>query len=299
MDWLNYHHLLYFRTVAKEGGITPAANVLRLSHPAISSQVRKLEEALGEELFDRSGRRLELTEMGRLVYRYADEIFTLGGELLDTVRGRRFGARLRVGVTSMLPKLVVRRLLQPALALPEPVRLLLTEDSHERLLAGLALHELDVVLTDAPVPPGSSVRAFNHLLGASPITFFATPDRAGPLRTDFPRSLDGTDFLMPTEGAAMRRSLDRWFDALDIRPRVVAEIQDSGLLKVFGGDGLGTFAAPALVEEAIVAQYGVEILGRTDDVAEQFFAITGERKLKNPAVAALSASARAELRRAP
>ena len=299
MEWLNYHHLLYFWTVVNEGGIVPAGKVLRLSHPAISSQLRKLEESLGEPLFDRSGRRLELTETGRVVHRYADEIFKMGGELLDTVKGRQGDSRvrLRVGVTSMLPKLVVRRLLQPAMCLPQPVHLVLTEDRHERLLAGLALHELDVVLADAPVPPASTVRAYNHLLGESPIAFFATPAMAGPLREGFPASLDGAPLLMPTHGTALRRSLDRWFDGLGLRPRVVAEIQDSAVLKVFGAEGLGVFPAPGVVREAVEAQYAVAFVGETAEATERFYAITVDRKIKNPAVVAISRLAKDALAR--
>jgi LysR family transcriptional activator of nhaA len=296
MEWLNYHHLLYFWVVAREGGQKPASKLLRLSPSTLSGQIRALEDSLGEPLFARSGRRQVLTDVGRVVYRYADEIFTLGRELVDTVKHKAPGraARLDVGVTEVLAKLVVRRLLEPALHLPEPVRLVCHEDSHERLLARLAAHELDIVLADAPVPVGSTVRAYNHLLGECGVTFFGAARHRG-LRRGFPRSLDGAPLLLPTEGAPLRRALDQWFSASDIRPNVVAEFEDSALLKVFGADGLGAFAAPSAVEGAVTAQYGVRVLGRASAVRERFYAISGDRRLKHPAVIAISAAARLEV----
>src|SRR5512145_3254030 len=197
MEWLNYHHLLYFWIVAREGGLVPAGRVLRLSHPTLSAQVHALEERLGEKLFSRVGRRLALTEMGRVVYGYAEEIFTLGREMVDAVKDRSTGQplRLEVGVADVVPKLVVRRLLEPALALPAPVRLVCREGTQERLLGELAVHSLDVVISDAPVPAGSSVRAFSHLLGESGVTFFGARALAEPLRRSFPRSLQGAPIL--------------------------------------------------------------------------------------------------------
>jgi LysR family transcriptional activator of nhaA len=296
MEWLNYHHLLYFWVVAREGGQKPASKLLRLSPSTLSGQIRALEQSLGEPLFTRSGRRLALTDVGRVVYRYADEIFTLGRELVDTVKSKAPGraARLQVGVTEVLAKLVVRRLLEPALHLPEPVQIVCHEDAHERLLARLAAHELDIVLADAPIPAGSSVRAYNHLLGECGVTFFGAAKHLG-LRRGFPRSLDGAPMLLPTEGAPLRRALDQWFSTSGIRPNVVAEFEDSALLKVFGADGLGVFAAPSAVETAVKAQYGVRVLGRADAVRERFYAISVERRLKHPAVIAISAAARLEV----
>jgi LysR family transcriptional activator of nhaA len=294
MEWLNYHHLLYFWTVVREGGIVPAAKSLRLAHPTVSAQIKQLEASLDEQLFDRSGRRLVLTEVGQLVYRYADEIFTVGRELMDALRQRPTGRpiRLAVGVTDVMPKLVVRQLLQPALALEETVRLVVEEDRHERLLAELALHSLDVVLADAPVPPASPVRAFNHLLGECGISLCAAPALAARLREGFPGSLDGAPFLLPMTGASLRRCLDQWLDSLEVRPDVVAELEDSALLKVFGGDGVGVFAVPDIIEEVVTRQHGVEVLGRTTEVMERFYAISVERRLKHPAVVAISDSAR-------
>jgi len=297
MEWLNYHHLLYFWVVAREGGLVPAGRVLRLSHPTLSAQIHALEDALGEKLFARSGRRLVLTEMGQVVFRYADEIFTLGRELVDTVRGRSLGpsARLHVGVADVVPKLVACRLLQPALALPEAVRLVCHEDSHDRLLADLALHSLHLVLSDAPVPPGGPVRAFNHLLGESGVSLFGSPALVRKLKRGFPGSLDGAPALLPLESLPLRRALNQWFDRHGISPRVVAEFADSALFKVFGADGLGVFPAPTVVEREVVRQYGVRVLGRVDGVHERFYAISVERRLTHPAVLAISDAARHQL----
>lgn len=293
MEWLNYHHLLYFWVVAREGGLAPAGRVLRLAHPTLSSQIHALEHALGERLFAREGRRLVLTETGRLVYRYAEEIFSLGREMVDAVKDRPTGKPLRVvvGVADVLSKLVVRRLLAPALNLPEPVRLVCREDRHDRLLADLAVHGLDLVLADAPVPPGSRIRAFTHLLGECGVAFFGHPSWSGRLRADFPRSLDGAPVLLPLETLPIRRALDQWFETVDVRPRVVGEFEDSALLKVFGADGLGLFPAPAVVEEEICRQYGVEVVGRADEVRERFYAISVERRLQNPAAVAICTTA--------
>ncbi|MBM4361899.1 MAG: LysR family transcriptional regulator, partial [Deltaproteobacteria bacterium] len=243
LDSLNYHHLLYFWTVAREGGLAPAGRVLRLSHPTLSAQMHSLEDRLGEKLFVKQGRRLILTEMGRVVYRYAEEIFTLGRGLVDTVHGRATGKplRLTVGVVDALPKLVVAHLLEPALRLEQPVRLVCREASFDRLLAALAEHALDLVLSDAPVPPGYPVRAFHYLLGECGVTFFGTSALAAAYASDFPASLEGAPVLLPLPDLSLRRSLDEWFSRVGVRPRVVAEFEDSALLKVFGSEGRGLF----------------------------------------------------------
>jgi LysR family transcriptional activator of nhaA len=297
MEWLNYHHLLYFWVVAREGGLVQAGKVLHLSHPTLSAQVHALEDRLGEKLFTKVGRKLALTEMGRVVYRYANEIFSLGREMVDTVKGRATGSPLRldVGIVDVVPKLVVRRLLQPALSLSEHVRLVCHEDSYEKLLGDLAMHTLDLVISDAPVPAGSTVRAFNHLLGETGVSFFGTKSLVESYRRGFPRSLDQAPMLLPIEGLTVRRSLDQWLDKHDIKPRIVAEFEDSALMKVFGSDGLGIFAAPTAVEGAVIAQYGVHLLGRSDEVRERFYAISVERRLKNAAVVAISNVARHEI----
>lgn len=293
MEWLNYHHLLYFWVTAREGGLGPASKVLRLARPTLSGQIHALEERLGEKLFERSGRRLVLTDVGRVVYRYADEIFTLGRELLDTVAGRATGgqARLDVGIVDVVTKLVVRRLLEPALRMPEPVRLVCHEDSHERLLSQLATHEVDLVISDAPVPPGSGVRAFNHLLGECGVTFFAH-HRLSLLRRGFPASLNDQPMLVPTEGTPLRRALDAWLDRQQVRPRIVGEFEDSALLKVFGADGVGVFVAPTAVERQVRTQYRVEVIGHADEIRERFYVITAERRIRNPAVLAITDAAR-------
>jgi LysR family transcriptional activator of nhaA len=293
MDRLNYQHLFYFWMVAREGGLVPAGKVLRLSHPTLSAQIRTLEDHLGEQLFSRSGRKLALTEVGRTVLRYADEIFSLGSELVDTVQDRATGKplRLQVGAVDAVPKLLVRRLLEPALNLPQPVRLVCHEGSFDRLLGDLAQHALDVVIADAPVPPGSVVRAHHHLLGECAVSFFAAPPLARTHRADFPRSLDGAPFLLPTENLPLRRSLNQWFLRRGIRPRVVAELQDSALLKVFGEDGVGIFAAPAAVEQDLEARSGLELLGPAEGLSARYYAISVERRIEHPAVLAISRAA--------
>lgn len=296
MDWLNYHHLYYFWTVGREGGVLPASRVLRLAHPTISTQVKQLETSLGTPLFERRGRRLVLTETGRTVYRYAEEIFTLGRELVDHVKGAAEGGlRLHVGVTEALPKLVVRQLLEPAFGLEERVRVVCREDHFDALLGELATHALHVVLADAPVPPGHGVRAFHHLLGETHVTFFAAPELAAELREGFPDSLDGAPMLLPTSASTLRRSVEHWLEGVGVRPDVVAEFDDTALLKVFGGDGFGVFPAPSVVADDVVERYGVEAVGVAPGVVERFYAITPERRFPNPAVAAICAAAREQL----
>lgn len=297
MEWLNYHHLLYFSVVAREGSLVGAGKVLRLSHPTLSAQLRALEDRLGGQLFLRQGRSLVLTELGRVVQRYADEIFTLGGELLDTVAGRttRGPLRLNVGIVDAVPKPVVRRLLQPALELKEPVKLICHEAAYEPLMAELATHTLDIVISDAPVPAGSPVKAFSHLLGESGVSFLAAPELAKAHRRRFPSSLDGAPVLLPLEQLTLRRALNQWFDANDLKPHVVAEFEDSALMNVFGADGVGVFPAPTVLEADICRQLGVAVVGRVESVRERFYALSIERRLKNPAVVAISRAARAEL----
>lgn len=297
MEWLNYHHLLYFWTVVKEGGVAQAAKALRLAPPTISGQVRALEESLELTLFDRVGRKLQVTDDGRVVFRYADEIFNLGRELLDTVKGRPTGRplRLHVGISDVLPKLVCHDLLMPALRLPEPVQIVCHGDKTERLLAELAVQGLDLVLSDVPVGGNIKVRAFNHLLGECGLTFFATPDLARKYRRGFPHSLDGAPLLVPTEDTLVRRSLDHWFESIGVRPHLVAEFDDSGLLKSFGQGGEGIFGVPSVVEAGVRKQYGVQVVGRTEEVVERFYAITVERRIKHPAAMAISESAKQNL----
>lgn len=296
MEWLNYHHLRYFWAVAREGSVTRAAVKLHISQPTVSAQIRELEEALGERLFTRTGRTLALTDVGRTVFRYADEIFGLGRELLDTVKGRPTGrpARLSVGIANVVPKLVAYRLIEPALHMPERVLLECVEDRPDRLLAELAVHTLDVVLNDSPVGPLVNIRAYSHLLGDCSVTVFGTPALARHAK-GFPRSLDGAPFLLPTQNTALRRALDQWFDEQRIRPHVVGEFEDSALLKVFGQAGRGLFTAPTAIAEEVRRQYGVRSLGTIEPVRERFYAISVERRLKHPAVVAISEAARQSL----
>jgi LysR family transcriptional activator of nhaA len=297
MERLNYHHLFYFWMAAREGSVARAAAQLRLAQPTLSGQIRALDGALGEKLFERAGRGLRLTEMGRVVYGYADEIFALGRELAESVKGQPTGRplRLAVGVADALPKLVAYRLIEPALGLAQPVRLVVQEQSTERLLAQLALHELDVVLTDRVAPPGVSVRAFNHLLGDCGTTLFAAPGLAAQYRRHGPRALDGAPFLLPGETSTLRRALEQWFEEQRIQPRIVGEFDDSTLIKVFGQAGKGIFAAPSIIESSVRKQYGVAIVRRLDRVRERFYAVSAERRLKHPAVIAITESARREL----
>lgn len=301
MDWLNYHHLLYFWVVAREGSVTRASEQLYLSQPTISAQIHALENALGEKLFAKSGRNLALTEIGRVVFRYAEEIFSLGRELTDTLKGRsstRSGSRpvrFFVGIADALPKLIAYRVLEPALRLTEQVYFICKEGKPERLLAELAVHELDLVLTDAPMNPNIKVKAYNHLLGECGVTIFATTKTATSYKRKFPQSLNGAPFLLPTENTSLRRSLDQWFEAQGLKPVAVGEFEDSALLKVFGQTGVGLFAAPSAIEEEIQKQYGVQVIGHIDSIREHFYAISVERKLKHPAVVAISEAARQEL----
>jgi LysR family transcriptional regulator, transcriptional activator of nhaA len=297
MEWLNYHHLLYFWTVARLGSVSRATEELYLAQPTISAQIRTLEESLGDKLFTRVGRNLVLTEVGRTVFRYADEIFSLGRELDDTLKGRSVGRPVRfiVGITDVMPKLVAYRLLEPALGMTDPIRVVCYEDKAERLLAELATHGLDLVLADAPVGPTIKVRAFNHLLGECGVTIFAAGKLATLYRRGFPQSLEGAPFLLPTENTDLRRSLDHWFETEKLHPLVVGEFEDSALLQVFGQSGMGLFAGPSAIESEIKRQSGVQVVGRVEAIRERFYAISVERKLKHPAVLAISDAARQKL----
>jgi len=293
MDWLNYHHLLYFWMVAREGSIARASEQLRLAQPTISGQIRMLEDQLGEKLFQRSGRNLVLTDVGRLVFEYADQIFALGREMLDTLKDRPTGRpmRFQVGVTDEVSKIIACRFLQPALSLPSPVHIVCREGPLERLVADLATHAVDLVLADAPIGPTVKVKAYNHLLGESAITICGAPKLAASFRARFPRSLDGAPFVLPTENKTLRRALDQWFEKQGLRPRVVGEFDDSALLKTFGQTGAGLFAVPSAVEAEVVKQYGVTAVGRLDEVKERYYAISVEQRLKHPAVVAVSEAA--------
>jgi LysR family transcriptional activator of nhaA len=295
VDRINYHHLHYFWVVAKEGSISRASRELRLSHPTISTQIHRLEDVLGEKLFQRRGRGLALTETGKLVYRYAEEIFSLGNELLDTIKGRPSGQpiRLVVGVSDVLAKSIVHRMLEPALRLQDEVRLVCRESlSPDAFLADLAVHELDVVLSDAPAGVGTSVRVFSHLLGECGSVFLASPELAKPHRRRFPASLDEVPLLVPGAKSTLRRSLDAWLDVRGLHPKIAAELDDAALARDFGEAGLGVFVAPDVVEAEIRRRYRVQVLGRAKDLRQRFYALSVERKIKHPAVAAICEIAR-------
>jgi LysR family transcriptional activator of nhaA len=263
----------------------------------VSGQIQALERSLGEELFAKSGRGLVLTEIGRVVYRYADEIFALGRELQDAIKGRPVARPLRlvVGIADVVPKLVARRLLEPALKLSGPMHLVCHEDKPDLLLAELAVHNLDVVISDAPVAPSVRIKAFNHLLGECDVVFFATTKLAATYKRGYPKSLDGAPVILPTENTTLRRSLDQWFATRSIRPNVIGEFEDNALLKVFGQAGMGLFPASSVIANEVRRQYSVKPIGRLDGLRERFYAISVERKLKHPAVIAISEEARQKL----
>lgn len=297
MKQLNYQHLLYFWTVAREGTITKACKLLYVTQPTISAQLRSLEREAGAKLFDRVGRHLVLTATGHTVYRYAEEIFSLGRELQDTLSGNppEHGRRLVVGVADVLPRIIVYRLLEPVLKLAEPVRLVCHDDKTELLLARLAINEVDVVLSDVPASPFVKVRAFNHLLGECPVSIMGSTALVGKYRRGFPGSLNGAPFLLPMEGSSLRRSLDQWFNSEGIRPLVRGEFGDCDLFEVFGSAGAGLFAIPTIVEDSVQQQYRVRLLGRIASIKERFFAISVERRLKHAAVVAITDAARQQL----
>lgn len=297
MDQLNFHHLLYFRAAAREGGVVKAAERLHVSPPTVSAQIKLLEEQIGDRLFVRTGRGLVLTDLGTTVLHYADGVFDLGEELRAAVRlgedphPRRF----TVGLSMAVPKLIAHHLLEPALALADPIELVCIEDDPDRLIARLATYSLDLVLSDAPRGAEVAVRAFDHLLGECGVSFFAAKPLAAKLKPGFPSSLDGAPMLLPTSHSALRPALEHWFQDLEIRPRSVATFDDSALMKVFGSTGAGVFPAPSVIEDEIKRQYKVQIVGRTDEVRERFYAISVERRLAHPAVVAISKQARQEL----
>ncbi|MCX5743321.1 MAG: LysR family transcriptional regulator [Proteobacteria bacterium] len=296
MEWLNYHHLLYFWMVAREGGLEPAGKVLRLSQSALSGQIKRLEDMLGHPLFERRGRKLAMTETGRVVYKYAEQIFGLGREMLDTIRERPTSRALRltVGISDVVPKLLVRTLLEPALR-HEGLALTCKEDRFDRLLAELALDEVDVVIADAPVPPDASVRAYNHLLGESTVTLLAPAALAPAMRRSFPRGLDGARLLLPTPGCTLRRNLDAWFADAEVQPLVVAQAEDSALLKAFAADGMGALFVPTVIAKVIAQRYELVEVAEVVSVRERFYAISAERRLVHPAVVAIRTAARNDL----
>lgn len=294
---MNLKHLRYFWAVATHGSIARASEVLYLTPQTISGQLRELEQQLNAKLFQKSGRNLVLTDTGRLVFSYADEMFRLGDELQDVLAGRTPGAALTltVGVAMVVPKLLAYRVLKPVLEMQDRVRLVCQEAPLVDLLAELSVHKLDLVLADSPISPALNIRAYNHLLGESGISFFATHNKARKYAARFPRSLNGAPMLMPTASSALRRMLEQWFERQEVRPAIVAEFEDRALMKAFGEADAGIFTSPTAVENDVVAKYGVRVIGRTDDIKEHFYAISAERRIKHPAVTAITETARSEL----
>ncbi|MEM9303781.1 MAG: transcriptional activator NhaR [Pseudomonadota bacterium] len=297
MRHLNYHHLLYFWTIAREGSIAGAAKSLHLTPQTISGQLKLLEESVGEPLFHRVGRGLTLTEVGQVVNQYADEIFALGTELSQRIRSNQTGvpSTLNVGIVNSIPKLIACRILQPAIDAAGSLRIVCTEGSLDQLLGDLAVHRLDLLLSDRQVPTGLNVKAYNHTLGRSAVSIFAHTRIAGPYAADFPRSLHDAPFLLPHNSSSLRRSLDDWFEQIQISPRILAEFDDSALLKAFGEAGVGLFPAPTAIATEVESMYDAKRIGDIESVRETFYAISPERKLKHPAVRQVTEAARAHL----
>jgi LysR family transcriptional activator of nhaA len=296
---MNFKHLHYFWVAAKAGGVVRAGEQLHTTPQTLSAQIKLLEDRLGRRLFRKSGRKLELTDDGRVALRYADEIFALGGELETALREKRGTQEqqleLRVGLEDVVAKSVAYKLLEPALNIDEPLRLICIEGNFNDLMAQLALHRIDLVLADEPLTRKLSVKAFNHKLGSSTVSFFAAPALAARLRQPFPRCLDGAPMLVPGGSSSVRPQFDAWLERHHLHPRVVGEFSDGALMKAFGRQGRGVFLSPSVVEEETVSQYGVQIIGRSDEISDDFYAITAERRITHPGVAAITQAARSEL----
>jgi len=294
---MNYKQLYYFWNVAKHGGVSRAAEQLHLTPQTISGQVRELAQSLGVDLFIQSGRRLKLTPAGDLVFAHAEEIFQTGKALEARLKSRQHHSELllRVGVSNVVPKSIAFSLLSPALQLPSPVRLNCYEDRLDALFAELAIHNLDLVIADRPLPADTGVKGYNHLLGECSLAFYGTPELAETIKSDFPMSLDGAPLLMPGPDSALPPALERWFGDMDISPQIKAEFDDSGLMKAFGQEGVGLFPAPEVIREQAARQHGVVIAGVTSAITCRYYAITPERRLKHPALEAISRSAQDSL----
>jgi len=297
MEFLNYHHLRYFWTVAKEGGLTRAAATLHVSQPTISAQIQALEGVLGEKLFRRAGRNLVLTDAGQHVLVYAEEIFSTGQDLLNSMKQRPTSRPLRVllGIADALPKLVAYQIIEPIFRLPQPVQVSCSETRVSDMLLELAAYRLDLVLADEPASSGVAPNVFNYFLGECGVTFCAEPRLAAKLRRGFPKSLHGAPALLPMSNSGLRRSLEKWFQASGVRPRLVGEFVDPAFVNVLAVHGLGFMSVPTVVAKEIVARFGVRTIGRTEECQQQYYAITAERKLTHPAVLAITSQARGRL----
>ena len=295
---MNFKHLYYFWVTAKAGGIMRAGEQLHITPQTLSGQIKLLEEWLGRKLFRKSGRQLVLTEDGRLALDYAEKIFTLGAEMESALRQARGGRRVldfRVGVADSVAKSVAYRLLEPAMSVPEPVKLICSEGKFSDLLAQLALHRLDLVIADEPLSRRISVKAFNHPLGSSTMSFFCAPGLRSRIKGDFPHCLHGMPMLMQGAAASVRQQLEGWLTRHQIHPEVIAEFDDVALLKAFGREGRGVFMAPTILEAETLVQFEVELIGRTDELVEEFFAVSVERRVTHPCVMAITDAARGQL----
>ena len=295
---MNFKHLHYFWVTARAGGVMRAGEQLHTTPQTLSGQIKLLEERLGRRLFRKSGRKLELTDDGRVALGYADEIFNLGGELESAMRHKREGPRVldfRVGVADSVAKSVAYRLLEPALLMQQPLHMVCNEGKFDDLLGRLALHKLDLVIADEPLSRRVSVKAFNHALGTSPVSFFCAPALLPSLRGHFPQSLNGAPMLLQGASTSLRQQFNAWLTRQQLHPRVVAEFDDSALLNAFGREGRGVFMAPTVLEAEIAAQYGVQVIGRSAELVEEFFAISVERRITHPCVAAITDAARGRL----
>ena len=295
---MNFKHLHYFWVTAKAGGIMRAGEQLHTTPQTLSGQIKLLEDWLGRKLFRKSGRKLELTEDGRLALGYADQIFTLGAELETAVRQARGGQRVldfRVGVADSVAKSVAYRLLEPALSVPEPVRLICSEGKFPDLLSQLALHRLDLVIADEPMSRRISVKAFNHPLGSTAMSFFCAPSLKARLSGAFPECLNDMPMLIQGASASVRQQLEGWLTRHQIHPRVIGEFDDGALMTAFGRQGRGVFMAPTVLEAETVAQFGVELIGRSDELVEEFFAVSVQRRITHPCIVAITDAARAQL----
>lgn len=299
MPRLNYRHLQYFAAVVQERGVRAAAAKLHLTPQTISAQLRQLEETLGAPLLARAGRGVEPTEAGRVALRYAEEIFALGDELTEVVRSGAPERALafRVGLLDSIPKSIAHWLLEPAMSMEEPVRIVCREQSFAELLGALALHRLDLVLADAPFPPGLDVKCYNHPLGSSSLSCFGSPGLLRAHRGAFPARLDAAPLLLPREETAWRRGLLAWLDARGVKPWIRGEFDDTALMKAFGQAGQGFFFAPSVTAEEVCAQYGLKEIGKLAEVRQELYAISVERRITHPAVRAITEHARGELLR--
>jgi LysR family transcriptional activator of nhaA len=294
---INYKHLHYFCAVAQEGGIARASERLHVTPQTISGQLSLLEEYLGAELFVKVGRNLEITDVGRLVLSYGDEIFSLGGELEEAMQQLPEGRPriFKVGIVDVVPKSIAHRVLEPALRMDEHVHMICRQAGMDTLLAELAIHRLDLLLADRPIPPTVSTRGYSHILGECAVSFFATRSLQKTLKGAFPQCLNGAPILLPSTGNQLRSGIDGWLDKHRIRPRIIAEFDDSALMKAFGQEGAGVFVAPAAIKAEVERQYQVVSIGRVDEVKERFYAISVERRVLHPVVATVVESARTML----